>query len=52
MPSHPFVDIMAGVEEEEEDEEDEDEDELAEEDDGLGETNDGKYVCFVRGRKN
>ncbi len=52
MPSHPFVDIMAGVEEEEEDEEDEYEDELAEEDDGLGETNDGKYVCFVRGRKN
>ncbi len=49
MPAHPFVDIMAGVEEEEYDEEDEYEDEPAEEDDGLGEINNGKYIYFIRG---
>lgn len=45
MPTNPFVDVMAGVDEEEEDEY---EDEVAEEGDELGEINDGRYVYLIQ----
>ncbi len=53
MPAHPFLDTMAGVEDEEdEDEEDEYEDEVVEDNEELHEMNDGKSLYFIQVTKN